>query len=137
MLMEPKPHFQVTAAVTVQGDRILIARRPPGARHAGRWEFPGGKQEPGETLEACLVREIEEELGLTVSVEKYLVGVDHDDGDMALTLHAYLCRPAPTLNLRPDDRGRAWVTMDELSSYDLLPPDREIVRFLQAERRGI
>ena len=135
MTTDPKPRFQVTAAVTVRDDKILIARRPAGARHAGRWEFAGGKKEPGETLEACLIREIKEELDLSVRVEKYLLGVDHDDGDFALTLHAYLCRPEPGSDFRPDDCDRAWVTPEELTSYDLLPPDREIVRFLLAEGR--
>ena len=85
--------LDVTAALIVRQGKILVARRPYGTRHAGWWEFPGGKQESGETLEACLAREIQEELSLTIDVVRPYARVEHDDGEIALTLHAFLCRP--------------------------------------------
>ena len=56
----------VAVALTDRTGRVLVAQRPPGKEHAGLWEFPGGKVEPGESPEAALVRELREELGVTV-----------------------------------------------------------------------
>jgi len=64
------PHHTVTAAVFEQGNKVLIAQRPQNSLLGGMWEFPGGKQETGETLESCLEREILEELGVEVQVGK-------------------------------------------------------------------
>jgi len=66
--MSPAPIIEVAAAVLTQPDgRVLLARRPPGKVYAGHWEFPGGKVEPGESLETALARELHEELGIVVS----------------------------------------------------------------------
>ena len=65
-----KPHFHVTAGVVWKNGRVLIAKRPEGGHLEGYWEFPGGKQEKGESLKGCLEREIEEELGLKVRAEE-------------------------------------------------------------------
>lgn len=131
-MSETKRHFQVTAALILQDGRVLITRRPPGSRHAGRWDFPGGKQEPGETLEACIIREIREELGLTIQTDRHFLSVDHDYGEFSLTLHAFLCRAlgdeAPSAL---DAAALAWVVPDELRHYDLLPPDRPIADALR------
>ena len=59
----PRPHLEVAAGLIRRGDRLLLAQRPPGGMLAGMWEFPGGKQEPGESLPACLRREVREEAG--------------------------------------------------------------------------
>ena len=63
-----KASIEVAAALIFDSDRLLIAQRPPGVHLEGLWEFPGGKREPGETYEACLLREIREELGCEVLV---------------------------------------------------------------------
>ena len=62
-----EPPVRVVAAVVFRGAQVLMTLRPPGARHAGLWEFPGGKIEPGETAELALVREVEEELGVVAT----------------------------------------------------------------------
>ena len=67
--------IDVTAAVIARGGRMLLCQRPQGKRCAGLWEFPGGKAEPGETLEMCLVRECREELGVELSVGRALACV--------------------------------------------------------------
>ena len=66
--MSFKASIEVAAALIFDSDRLLIAQRPPGVHLEGLWEFPGGKREPGETYEACLLREIREELGCEVLV---------------------------------------------------------------------
>ena len=128
MTIPTKPHLQVTAAVIVYRNRVLIARRGPRERHPGRWEFPGGKQEPGETLTDCLIREIREELALDVEATDFITAVDHEYEAFSLTLHAYRCRLAPGAGDPADGRDRALVSPDRLDRYDLLPPDRAIAR---------
>ena len=133
---EQKKHFSVTAAVIVDQGRILLARRPPGDRHAGWWEFPGGKQEPGESLEECLAREIREELGLEITDLDFLMAVDHDYQTFSLTLSAYFCRPAAGAPVPAAADGLAWVRPERLGDFDLLPPDRIIARALGAGSAG-
>jgi A/G-specific adenine glycosylase len=127
-----KPHLVVTAAVTVEGSRVLIARRPQGGRHPGRWEFPGGKAEAGEGLRDCLRREMREELALEVEVGEHLVAVEHDYGDISLSLHAFLCR---SLSGDPRAGEWSWVGLSQLNKFDLLPPDRRIAAVLKSRRQ--
>jgi mutator protein MutT len=127
-----RPRLDVTAAVIRRGGEILVAQRPPGSRHAGRWEFPGGKREPDETLAACLIREIDEELGLEIDGLVLMGFVDHDEPDLRLRLHAFVCRP---VNGRDPIRGLfAWLPLDGLNALDLLPPDRVIAQWLDPDQ---
>ncbi|MFH1092161.1 MAG: (deoxy)nucleoside triphosphate pyrophosphohydrolase [Pseudomonadota bacterium] len=127
----PKPHLSVTAALIVCGEKVLITRRQ-GSRHAGWWEFPGGKQEPDESLEECLRREIKEELGLDIEPISYYLGVDHDYGDFSLTLHSFYCLPASGSNHPAPGNNSLWVKFSDLAKYTLLPPDEEIARVLRS-----
>ena len=86
-----KPHIQVTAGLIRKDGRVLITRRPDGSHLAGTWEFPGGKQEAGETLKTCLEREIREELGVDVRAEKLLFVVKHEYDARVVTLNLFEC----------------------------------------------
>lgn len=128
--MEQHEALTVTAAIIVEESRVLITRRPPGGRHAGAWEFPGGKVETGETPAECLARELTEELGITVEVGEKLAVVNHAYTDLAIELLVFDCR---IVCGRPRDLAcseHAWVASEELSEYDLLPPDRQVVELL-------
>ncbi|OAG28634.1 (deoxy)nucleoside triphosphate pyrophosphohydrolase [Thermodesulfatator autotrophicus] len=83
--------FPVVAACLLKDGKILLTQRPPGKIRGGFWEFPGGKQEEGETLEQALKREILEELGLKVSVGPKLAQVDFDYPEAAITLYCFSC----------------------------------------------
>ena len=112
----------VVGAAIVRGDRVLAARRtaPPAA--AGRWEFPGGKVEAGETPEEALVREIGEELGCTVVVEAWLDGAVPVGAAHVLTVAVARLvdgEPAPTEH----DQVR-WLSSGELDGVDWLEPDQ-------------
>jgi mutator protein MutT len=118
-----KPHFHVTAGLLWKDGKLLISKRPQGSHLAGYWEFPGGKQEPNESLERCLEREIKEELGIAVKVERHLLQVDHDYDMKSISLHLFQCsiisgEPRP---LECD--GMKWVSPEDLSEYPLPPPD--------------
>lgn len=120
----------VTAAIIVEEGRVLITRRPPGGRHPGAWEFPGGKVEPGETPEACLARELAEELGIAVEVGEKLAVVNHAYTDLAIELLVFDCR---IVRGRPRDLAcseHVWVSPLELCEYNLLPPDRQVAELL-------
>jgi 8-oxo-dGTP diphosphatase len=113
----------VTAAVIVQGGRVLITRRRPGEKLAGMWEFPGGKVETGETLENCLARELREELGLIVEVGTVLAEsiYHYEHGSIRLVaMQAVVCDGTITLSVH--DRAE-WVHPRDLSSFSLAPAD--------------
>ena len=128
----------VVAAVIRRGDgRILLAQRLPGGPHGGLWEFPGGKVEPGETPEGALVREIQEELGVTVAVGDHLLTVEHTYPHIVIRLMAYACQL--------DDRGEPqplhcqdlrWVPRDELLDRPMPAADLPIARLASGSPRS-
>ncbi len=118
----------MTAAIIRRGGRVLIARRPPGGRHPGRWEFPGGKVEPGESLEECVLRELEEELGVRARVLGRLAEAGHSYPDMEVELVALECEIIGGTPADIECAAHAWVRPEELPAYDLLAPDRVLAR---------
>ena len=125
----------VTAAVIRRGNKVLVARRE-GGDLAGRWEFPGGKLEPGESPEACLAREIKEELDLEVRVGDIFAVVYHRYQTGPILLLAYECVPVaagrPEETLRSRD-GVRWVSPEELTRLDLAPADVPIAAKLKRQ----
>jgi 8-oxo-dGTP diphosphatase len=123
----------VVGAAVVRGGRLLAARRttPPAA--AGRWELPGGKVEPAETAAAAVVREVAEELGCEVAVDRWLDGGE-PIGETAV-LRVAVCRLVggePVAGVAHDELR--WLGPDELDDVDWLEPDRP---FLPAVREGL
>jgi 8-oxo-dGTP diphosphatase len=109
--------------------RILIAQRPRHKHLPLKWEFPGGKVEPGEEPGAAVIREIQEELGCTIAIERPLARFNHDYGAVVIEMIPFFCRltadsPAPQLH---EHVALAWATAAELPHYDLAPADRPIV----------
>jgi len=130
----PSPHYVVTAGVVWNhgGDRFLVTQRPPEGLLGGLWEFPGGKQEPGETLEACLQRELAEELGIEVTVGAPLTVVRHAYTHFRITLHAFHCR---LLSSQPRALGCAdwrWITLDQVECFAFSAADHQIIAALRA-----
>ncbi|MBN9155521.1 MAG: (deoxy)nucleoside triphosphate pyrophosphohydrolase [Microbacterium sp.] len=131
--MPPVP-LDVVAAVVSDGGRILACRRSPGRPAAGRWEFPGGKVEPGEAPEAALVREIREELGVDIVVVGRVSTADTtvDGRIIRLTcFRAVLSGPRPTAST--DHDRLIWCRPAELPALDWAEPDLPAVRLLAAE----
>jgi len=120
----------VTAGIIRQGERILIARRRPGLRMAGLWEFPGGTIEAGETPEECLRRELSEELGIHVRVGRCVGQTEHDYPRGRICLHFYEVEHLEgDVSLRDHDRF-AWVASGELGAYTFAPADVPFVQRL-------
>lgn len=86
--------LEVTAAIIRQNGKILICQRPAEKNCGLLWEFPGGKIEAGETGEQCIVRECQEELSITLSVERELTDITYEYPDRIVHLHFYLCNIA-------------------------------------------
>jgi len=112
-----RPHHEVTAGVLLEEGRILIARRPEDRMLGGLWEFPGGKQEDGETLREALTREFMEELGVEVSVGDPIVRVPHEYSHLSINLHAFWCRRRSGDPRGREDQPWKWVRPGELREY--------------------
>lgn len=125
--------MRVTAAILWRAGEVLLARRTRPRWLAGKWEFPGGKIEPGESPETCLARELAEELGIQVEVAAHFMNTVHVYPELTVELVVHevrLVSGQPT----PHDHDRlAWVRPEQLQSYDLVPADLPIAARL-AER---
>ncbi|MDL2267559.1 (deoxy)nucleoside triphosphate pyrophosphohydrolase [Desulfovibrio sp. OttesenSCG-928-G15] len=120
-------HVQVAAGIIWNSGRFLAARRPEGKPRAGFWEFPGGKQEPGESMEQTLCRELREELGIHCRRVVPWRVVEHDYPDLRVTLHFmhvldFTGTPSPH-----DGQELRWSTPEEALLLDFLPADRGIL----------
>ncbi len=113
--------------------RALIARRGPDKRHAGKWELPGGKLEPGESAAQCLERELVEELGIAVSVGAWIATNEHDYGGGPLALEAWRCRWESGRLTPVDHDAFAWVAPAEMLAFDLAEADIPLVHALLAQ----
>jgi len=118
---------RVVAALLRRDDRVLIQQRPAGSARAGLWEFPGGKQEPGETDEQALARECQEELGVTVEVGPRLWETEHAYDDLAVSLALFDCRltagePRPLCGQR-----LAWAERSRLEDYPFVAADAPLL----------
>lgn len=128
------PLLVVAAALVDAEGRVLVQRRPAGSRHAGLWEFPGGKIEPGETPEAALVRELDEELGIAVEPRSLSPACFASEplDERHLLLLVYLCRtwvgePRPL-----HASAVEWVAMADLRTLDMPPADIPLIALLEA-----
>ena len=137
LLFSSEHLVDVTAAVIGGPDgRILVCSRPAGKHMAGKWEFPGGKIEPGETAEACIRREIREELGMEIAVGPVLTVMEHDYGVkyVRVTFFLAVSDDAPSAK---DHQGFRWVTPDTIDSVDFLDADRPVSAEIQKKSKKI
>jgi mutator protein MutT len=121
----------VTAAVVERDGRYLVTRRLRGTHLEGLWEFPGGKCELGESHEACLMRELREELGCAATIGDRLLEVSHAYPERTIVLHFFRCElggdPQPLLG-----QEIRWVPRAELPSLQFPPADDDLIRLLSA-----
>ena len=116
--------IDVTAAVIVRASSVLLCQRPQGKHHAGLWEFPGGKTEPGETLEACVARECREELGADIRVLGAFMDVTHAYPDLTVHLTLYESELASGGVHRLEHSDIRFITPEEIDDYDFCPADQ-------------
>ncbi|WP_053991286.1 DNA/RNA helicase domain-containing protein [Mangrovimonas sp. TPBH4] len=122
--------LRVTAGIIELDNKKLIVRRKEGKHLAGFWEFPGGKIEEGETPEACLKRELFEELGIEVSVEEFFMDNIHSYGEKTILLKSYRCKIiSGDIGLKDHDK-MGWLDPSEINNYKFAPADIPFVTAL-------
>jgi mutator protein MutT len=125
----------VTAAlVRDDAGRYLITQRRRGSHLEGLWEFPGGKRHVHESLETCLRRELNEELGADFEVGEHVETVRWEYPDCVIVLHFYRCRLRSGAIEPREGQAMAWVPPEDFSRYEFPPADRLLVERLRADR---
>jgi 8-oxo-dGTP diphosphatase len=117
---------QVVCAVIVQGKLVLAVRRGPLMRMAGKWEFPGGKMEPGETPQQTAVREIREELSMHITVLDSWPSAPHDYGDFQIELIPLLCTTFDQQPVLSEHDSFQWLDQNTLFEPDWAEADLPI-----------
>jgi 8-oxo-dGTP diphosphatase len=128
--MKSVDHIQVTAAIIVRNGKILIARRDKDDPLKDKWEFPGGKLEPNETPEACLKRELEEELGVVTEIGEFFCSSKYEYSHIAIELLVYHAHYVSGEFKANDHAEIRWVLPSELDRYDFPEADAPIVEKL-------
>jgi 8-oxo-dGTP diphosphatase len=124
----------VVACALVDADkRVLLAQRPEGKPMAGLWEFPGGKVEPGERPETTLIRELHEEIGITVTEPCLapLTFASHAYDSFHLLMPLYICRRWEGLVVAREGQNLAWVRASKLRDFPMPPADIPLIPHLQ------
>lgn len=132
MPSERKMVCVVACALIDADNRVLIAQRPEGKSMAGLWEFPGGKIEAGETPEAALIRELEEELGIQTkeSCLAPLTFASHSYETFHLLMPLYICRRFWGTPQPKEGQALKWVRAKQLRDYDMPPADEPLISHL-------
>jgi|APSaa5957512622_1039677.scaffolds.fasta_scaffold52608_2 8-oxo-dGTP diphosphatase len=122
--------IDVVAAIIIDGEKVLIARRANHKSLPGKWEFPGGKVEEGETPKEALVRELTEEFEITTEIGSLFKTIEHSYGDFDIRLAAYFTKIVAG-NFRLSDHDKIlWVDSVALTKYDLAAADLPIAKEL-------
>lgn len=119
----------VVCAVIEKDGLVLLAQRPPSKLLALKWEFAGGKVEPGEDPAVAIIREIREELGCEVAITQVLPRFTHDYGRVVIEMIPFVCRLTPgSPEPHPHEHvALAWAKLDELTTYDLAAADYPVI----------
>lgn len=128
------PHYHVTAGLIQNHHKILIAQRRFDDTFGGLWEFPGGKRKTGESLEQCLIREIDEELNIKIRVDQKLMSVSHTYSHAHITLYVFLCS---LLEGTPDMKGVQdwrWIKLPEIDQFDFTQADKKVIEKIKKLR---
>lgn len=128
-------YINVTAAIIRRGEEILIAKRGRDQSHPGKWEFPGGKMEPGETTEDCLKRELFEELGVKIQVEELCLVFNYNYNRPDGKKHRFFSFWCKILEGEPSLRVHDscdWVQIEDLPNFDIIEADKQLVEKLLA-----
>jgi len=123
--------IEVSAALIFRDGKLLITQRHAKAHLGGRWEFPGGKREAGETFEQCLAREIREELGVEIAVGELFEEISHDYPEKSVHLKFFLCK---LLSGEPEPLDCAavkWIDKAGLDAHEFPAADAQLLEKLK------
>ena len=127
-------HVEVSAALIFRAGKLLITQRHANAHLGGLWEFPGGKREPGESFEQCLIREIREELGVEISVGELFEEIRHDYAEKSVHLKFFRCRLPSGEPAALDCAAVKWIERSQLSAHDFPAADARLLEKLKSPR---
>ena len=133
--LPPRMHKQIGVAVIDRQGKILIDRRRAEGDMGGLWEFPGGKIEPGETIEECIKREIEEELNIEIAVGDRLTTITHAYENFNVTLYVHICHHLSGEPQPLECEEIRWVEANCLNRYQFPVANIQIIELLQT--RGV
>jgi A/G-specific adenine glycosylase len=137
--VKPRPitkQIEVSAGVILRSNKVFIQQRLRGGLMGGLWEFPGGKREAGETLEACLQREIREELSVDIRIEEKVMTIRHAYTRFRVTLHVYLCKLVSGRIRAVECEQWQWVAVPRLGEFAYPAANLKIVEYLQTRHAG-
>jgi 8-oxo-dGTP diphosphatase len=125
--------YIVVAAIIIDQNKVLCVQRKANKYDyiSYKYEFPGGKVEPGETDEEALIREIKEELNLLIEIKRVFITVDHAYPDFKLTMHSFLCTPLSSELVLKEHQQFQWLHVSELDGLDWAAADIPIVNKLK------
>jgi mutator protein MutT len=131
--MPDRKSIDVTAGLVFRDGKLLITQRKPDSHLGGLWEFPGGKLECGETFEAALVRELDEELAIDVEVGPLIEEITHDYPEKSVRLKFFKCAWLRKEPHPHDVHAFAWITPAELCSYEFPAADARLLDQLRTD----
>lgn len=130
--------IHVACALIEKDNQVLICQRSADMKLPLKWEFPGGKQEEDESLEECLLREVEEELKLKIKIHRPLTKVEYHYPDFSLTLYPYLCSIQSGEPTKTEHEQVIWVDQVDLWKYDWANADLPIIEeYIRIVREAI
>ena len=124
--------IEVAAAIIYKDGAYFATQRGYG-EFEGMWEFPGGKIEPGESNEVALKREIQEELGIDITIDEFLCTTNYDYPSFHLTMHCYICSIETGEIVLREHKSARWLTTETLNNVEWLPADKELLEKLRAK----
>lgn len=122
---------EVVAALIWDNDKFLICQRPANKARGMLWEFVGGKVEVGETKKQALIRECEEELAITLSVEDFFMEVNHKYSDIDVHLTLFNAKIQNGIPTKLEHNDIKWITINEIDQYQFCPADERVLVKLQ------
>ena len=122
--------IEVVAAIICKDGAFLASQRGYG-EFEGLWEFPGGKIETGETHEMAILREIKEEFGVSINVEKFLCTTEYDYPSFHLTMHCYVCSIKSGDIVLREHKSALWLATETFDDVEWLPADKSVVEILR------
>ncbi len=125
--------IEVAAGLVFRRGKLLITKRHAGVHLGGLWEFPGGKREPDESFEECLVRELREELGMEVKVGELIESFTHSYPEKTVHLHFYRCRWVKSEPQTLGCQALRWIGPDELEQYPFPAADTRLLNRLRID----
>ena len=130
--LKTKNCVEVSAALIFRAGKLLITQRHAKSHLGGLWEFPGGKREPGETFEQCLIREIREELGVEISSGELFEEICHDYPEKSVHLKFFICKLLAGEPQPLDCAAVKWIEKSELAAHEFPAADAQLLARLRS-----